>query len=898
MSLAGEAMVIEDPGFQQALEDSMKDHVPKSDPLPIVNSTPEDPNTIGHPEITIDRQASRLTIDDCVGDWLAQDAGNLPQIYDSQGDTFVFIDPPAKQPEQTDAEHQLYVARHKEPIRMCKVKLMEASPVMREKLKPTAQHWTLRRRGLVGKLPVGVTHVLDLTPSTEGDAAASLTANLCCSEGIRNWREASGLWNVSKELVGGREDGASSSDPNGQGAREYCPLRHRAAIIRVLAAIQCQNFCFDTAAKVWSTAVIAKDLGINCRTCPYLTDSLLTWIRVEPNCCFIEVNPEITIQIAEIIENEGLAKDAFAILVGEEALDAVLSDSKTTCRAFYSTQGRRKYDLPDDWLQRVQYASKPFIERNKVEFANLFSGDMPWIRTLPSVQCLSRFQDPRLRSHAEKLIEALGAFVRREVATILFFKPAQELGKVTRRSPLLPDKNKAQPYLTMLPSQKILTRNFWAELNNRIDLRSPRQARYETVLPNLGADELGDIFLSTARVENTGEDLRSLVKEGYTLERRLRNDKIPVDSQITVMEDSEPHDHFRREHTLPAPSAPAPEGPLKQNEPSSSHLSQADSNPSDPHKSQNIDSPHQGCESKCTMRQGPGIASLLSNWDGLPNSHDFELDWVTDENIPTVTEPPLTSSIDDIFRPDEFYASFFDLGAFQQQANEFIGKLCRAKFAPADNYERLDVHRPRITTTLTCLTDNEFKYLPIEIGGNDEGTGAVYTEDVGETMPGFEFSTPGPKIHTGDSTYSQSVDGEIDMLSDIGSDARSFNTSTAVADGHSDQLFRRQTYAVSSVGDFSDEDNDLYDERSNINLVTDMGKQRAIQDYEMLGYAQAAQNEAHGVQGQGSLERRKDESYDDVFDYDSDEAEESDDGSDITETGNDFEYIEAERMPA
>ncbi|GKZ33828.1 hypothetical protein AbraIFM66950_003912 [Aspergillus brasiliensis] len=54
-----------------------------------------------------------------------------------------------------------------------------------------------------------------------------------------------------------------------------------------------------------------------------------------------------------------------------------------------------------------------------------------------------------------------------------------------------------------------------------------------------------------------------------------------------------------------------------------------------------------------------------------------------------------------------------------------------------------------LTDTTTCLTDNELKYLPLWAGGNDDGTGGVFTD---QGIPNLEtggFSTPGPAIHTG-----------------------------------------------------------------------------------------------------------------------------------------------------
>ncbi|PWY94701.1 hypothetical protein BO94DRAFT_621161 [Aspergillus sclerotioniger CBS 115572] len=59
-----------------------------------------------------------------------------------------------------------------------------------------------------------------------------------------------------------------------------------------------------------------------------------------------------------------------------------------------------------------------------------------------------------------------------------------------------------------------------------------------------------------------------------------------------------------------------------------------------------------------------------------------------------------------------------------------------------------------VTDTLTCLTDSETKYLPLWAGGNDDGSGGVFTD---QGIPNLEtggFSTPGPAIHTGSTVSS------------------------------------------------------------------------------------------------------------------------------------------------
>lgn len=60
----------------------------------------------------------------------------------------------------------------------------------------------------------------------------------------------------------------------------------------------------------------------------------------------------------------------------------------------------------------------------------------------------------------------------------------------------------------------------------------------------------------------------------------------------------------------------------------------------------------------------------------------------------------------------------------------------------------------QLTDTIICLTDNELRYLPLWAGGDDDGSGGVFTD---QGIPNLEtggFSMPGPAIHTGSTVHS------------------------------------------------------------------------------------------------------------------------------------------------
>lgn len=150
----------------------------------------------------------RISIEDRIKDLALRAATELPLVGDPHADTWVFIDPPQKQPEQDQHDYQHYVKRYQAPISMKKETLVKYSPFLAKAFAPTAQFRINRRRKLVKELAdnPNIKYVIDLTPPTEGEEAVYLTTELCCSEGVRLWYQASEIWKVSKILAGGEEE--------------------------------------------------------------------------------------------------------------------------------------------------------------------------------------------------------------------------------------------------------------------------------------------------------------------------------------------------------------------------------------------------------------------------------------------------------------------------------------------------------------------------------------------------------------------------------------------------------------------------------------------------------------------------------------------------------------------
>lgn len=117
---------------------------------------------------------NRVNIDDRINDITMQAAIELPIVYDSQGDTLIYIDAPSRQPEQDELDYERYIKRYQAPILMQKNTLTKYSPGLAQLFGPTQQYRFFRRRKLANKLPSNVKYVVDLTPPSEGEGTHRL----------------------------------------------------------------------------------------------------------------------------------------------------------------------------------------------------------------------------------------------------------------------------------------------------------------------------------------------------------------------------------------------------------------------------------------------------------------------------------------------------------------------------------------------------------------------------------------------------------------------------------------------------------------------------------------------------------------------------------------------------
>ncbi|KAM3515753.1 hypothetical protein MY11210_000524 [Beauveria gryllotalpidicola] len=453
---------------------------------------------------------------------------HFTEVELNEGDTFVFVDFP-----EPSKGRRIPVDCEGAPFRSQKFRvhserlLATCSSKFAEMFQPTYQFRILRRRKLVNKLPEGVKYVLDLTPPSEGDEMVFQVTELSLTPGIIKWWSSYARLNAPFFLVKGHDDvcpckrltkrftTAASTKPaaarvgeakpskgvesalilpltvselvlarkSGQKRQvedvpahfdipDYCPIRHRNGIIRLLMLIEGKEVFIDSASRLWTLVALAKIW--DCVSA--VQDPVLQWMLQGKNSKFIEVLPEEAIKIGGIIQNSQITQTAFRILVNELAFEQTASDETKQKMDFNHVTffGRRKGDPGDEFSNLIQHATLAFVERIGKQLAD-FQGDnifTSW--DYPEYPNLVKIEEALASASAESCNEALKliTYLKRQLKIAL----NDDDQKKCQRHHLLPcvdqkqiDADRAtytEPqdfeefrdiYRTMTPIQKLLT---------------------------------------------------------------------------------------------------------------------------------------------------------------------------------------------------------------------------------------------------------------------------------------------------------------------------------------------------------------------------------------------------------------------------------------------------------
>ncbi|KAI0447849.1 hypothetical protein F4803DRAFT_545899 [Xylaria telfairii] len=359
--------------------------------------------------------------------------------------------------------------------------LATGSSVFAAQLSPEGQAQTRRLLDYDPASYPGVNYVMDLTPPIEGVESASLVARMSLSNGVRDWWRSCYLSGISKCLVSGHDDVCprhvdlflsgynSKYDPySPMGSKkleypeprriaDYCPIRHRAATLRLLMAIRQGDLVLDSAPRTATMIVIAK--YFDCAR--VVKDSVLTWFMSDPNQEFIHVNTEDALCMSWMVELRSVARMAFRVLVVERA--AEILDNKRVVnnnKGQPSIVGRTRGRVTDEQETCIQHAAQKLAQRANSLYAQLISCDVNihlGITTWPA--------------SSQDLCQALRTYIRELVhdAMVETHNTDDDIDSIigecdrsrARYVPAADYVSAKDIYLGLSPPQRILTCAFW-----------------------------------------------------------------------------------------------------------------------------------------------------------------------------------------------------------------------------------------------------------------------------------------------------------------------------------------------------------------------------------------------------------------------------------------------------
>ncbi|KAF3384342.1 hypothetical protein F1880_003102 [Penicillium rolfsii] len=580
----------------------------------------------------------------------------------------------------------------------------------------------------------------------------------------------------------------------------YSAKRHREGIEHILHVLEGLNVPLDTPCKLWTFFAVAKIFDV--AGVPAVSDHVMSWFYHSSNIRFIEIHPEIAYRVSCGIKSGPLCADSFVGLVGDEALLYIMREASLTPPNSWApilARSRIADFLDDIEVQRIEYASKSFADKIIGDFLYLAGADMPWIAKVEEYERIEQhLRDfPEDAEVVSQLVTELKDFIRFRIYRVLCLAPDPRRScNITPSDQVFSDANKFRPPELV---QRVIGRQFWRDLFH-LDLDS-------TYLPSLDYHHHSIAEIGNGMTAFQGHDnawircvLRLNVEQkvrGFNSRVRYQASKIAFhpSKRNALRSDSsdfsESSVNLRRPFQAAQPTAPTDDGHSKPlamrfRDPQTSHPAQGEGNSTAIRSLVHRPHYHSSDEKMTTDYASSTLSPAFSHFDSYDEKMTTEHSSSTlspifpfdsyDENrtiehssgtlspnfplfsmttIPAILSPTPNSTSNPLNTEERY----FNLGRFFYGATKWVNQLSRTLLFPhGDATAALEA-----TDTLFSLTDEQFRYLPLWAGGNDDGSGGVFTDQNIPVMETGGFSAPGPAVHTGSvaSTHTDSSFGEI-----------------------------------------------------------------------------------------------------------------------------------------
>ncbi|KAG8667017.1 hypothetical protein FPOAC2_12160 [Fusarium poae] len=200
----------------------------------------------------------------------------------------------------------------------------------------------------------------DILSPGQGLTENSDRANTRLNRGNRSREKQLPGTNIETALqMKARGENESIPTPAYRRTPDYCPIRHRNGIIRLLMLIEGKGVIIDSAPRMWTLVKLGNIFDCS----SLLRDRVTQWIMHGSNTTFVEVAPEEALQIAFSLKIPQIAESAFKILVNELALKLAGEAEPHQNYKYTTIFGRRLGNLPDELSNLVQHAAQALIGR-------------------------------------------------------------------------------------------------------------------------------------------------------------------------------------------------------------------------------------------------------------------------------------------------------------------------------------------------------------------------------------------------------------------------------------------------------------------------------------------------------------------------------------------------------
>ncbi|KAJ5611329.1 hypothetical protein N7510_008048 [Penicillium lagena] len=573
---------------------------------------------------------------------------------------------------------------------------------------------------------------------------------------------------------------------------EYSPHRHREGIEYILHVLEDLNPRIDTPCKIWTFYGLAKIFDV--LTVPAISNHLVSWFYDSTNAKIIQFYPEIAYRVGRGLQAPALCRDSFVGLVADEALLYLVraANQRPLDRNQYQTLtcSRIRDFLDDTEVQRIEYASKSFADHVVNRFLHLIGEEMSWLNGLAEFQKLTSHlgQWPRDRDVVLMLILTVKNYIRSRL-----YAELRKTRDTARTMPAIPsesddtlggfvpynDVNHHAPgviYQRQHILQRILGRGFW---NSLLGVTLSGDSENQSIV-NAGLQGHRSIL-------ELGNGLPAFRDQGFAVIRRVSIDEIwsrVEDFNQTVYRQSAcgimSTTETPRLNYFNPPAMPTWNLVTNLRRPGHDYRSSQADRGGDSTWNSETSGDSLGSPGPTLIKPGPTMnlvtglqrpglvagssraAVAGAHAAGSEISPFFPFD-LSGPNTPPQNRAPGPIMNDPIARkypPDEGRArqpKTFELRVFFDQVSEYLVKYAHDMLYS----EEISLVDFKHLNTLCVLTDNEYRFLPLWAGGNDDGTGGVFTDHDIPIMETGGFSTPGPAVRTGSLASTQDSFSEI-----------------------------------------------------------------------------------------------------------------------------------------